>query len=319
MTHIEPIGAREALELFKAEGAECYALLARAGKVREALKGRKVNLCAIINAKSGRCAEDCAFCAQSARYDTKIEAHPLVPAEELVERSRAAAHKGVKEFSIVTSGKRVRSEREIAEICRALTLIRDEGRVFRCASLGILTFEMMVRLKEAGLTKYHHNLETARSYFPQICTTHDYEDDVRTVTAAKEAGLKVCSGGIFGLGESRAQRVEFAETLRDLAVDSVPINFLNPIPGTPFENRALLDPMESLKTIAIFRLMLPEQDIYICGGRETVLRDAHSWIFMAGANGLMVGNYLTTSGRDVDADLRMIQDLGLEPTTGEDP
>ncbi|MBU0753629.1 MAG: biotin synthase BioB [Planctomycetes bacterium] len=308
-----PIRTQEALHLFSLEGAALYALYARAGAVREALKGKKIKLCGIINAKSGRCSEDCSFCAQSAHHHAEVPVYPLVKEEEILDRAHALAERGVREFSIVTSGKRLRTEKEIASVCRAITRLKEEGRVFRCASLGVLPAEVLVRLREAGLTKYHHNLETARSFFPKICTTHDYEEDIATVRAAKDAGLKVCSGGLFGLGESRAQRVELARTLQELDVDAVPINFLNPIEGTPLQDQPLLTPMECLKIIAVYRLMLPEKDLYLCGGREVNLRDLQSWIFMAGANGMMVGNYLTTSGRNLDLDLAMIKDLGLEP------
>jgi biotin synthase len=223
----------------------------------------------------------------------------------------------VREFSIVTSGKTLKKPEEIDLVLEAVTRLREEGRVLRCASLGVLPQEVLARLKEAGLTKYHHNLEVARSFFPRICTTHDYDEDIATVRAAKELGLKVCSGGLFGLGESPEQRIELAETLRDLEVDAVPINFLNPIPGTPLAHQPALPAVECLKIIALYRLMMPDRDIYICGGRETNLRDLQSWIFMAGANGMMVGNYLTTSGRNIDLDLAMIRDLGLIPTPME--
>jgi biotin synthase len=170
---------------------------------------------------------------------------------------------------------------------------------------------MARQLKESGITTYHHNLETARSHFDKICTTHDYDEDVATVQIAQSAGLKVCSGGILGLGESWEQRVELAFTLKELDVDSIPINFLNAIPGTPMETRPLLSPMEALKCIALFRMINPEKDITICGGRERTLRDYQSWIFLAGANGFMIGDYLTTKGRNTAMDIEMIKDMGL--------
>jgi biotin synthase len=231
--------------------------------------------------------------------------------------ARDLSEKGVREFSIVTSGKTLHSVKEKEEILRALCLLREDGRVLRCASLGILSRGDLRLLKDAGLTKYHHNLETARSFFPAICSTHSYEEDVATVEAAKELGLKGCSGGLFGLGESLAQRVELAATLRELDVDSVPVNFLNPIPGTPLEKKDALTPLDCLKIIAVYRLMMPEKGIYVCGGRDLNLRDLQSWIFMAGANGLMVGDYLTTSGRNLELDLKMLSDLCLEPTALE--
>ena len=184
-----------------------------------------------------------------------------------------------------------------------------------CASLGILSEETLTSLKSSGLHSFHHNLETSRSFFPNICSTHDYEDDVNAVRRAKKLGFYVCSGGIFGLGESNAHRVELADTLRELDVDSIPINFLNPRPGTPLANQSSLTPVECLKIIALFRFMLPQKDIVICGGREMNLRDLQPLIFAAGANGMMIGNYLTTFGRDHEKDLQMVKDLGLTPNS----
>ena len=307
-----PIDRKEALELMSCEGAELYALLARAGAVRERTKGRGVKLCAILNAKSGRCPENCAFCAQSAHHCTDAPEYPLVGAEAMAARAREALALGAREYSIVTSGAGIRREEELRTLEQGLARVREETALMRCASLGNLDEEALARLKAAGLQTFHHNLECARSFFPRICTTHSYEEDVATVRRAKAAGLRVCSGGIFGLGESPAQRVELAETLRELDVDSVPVNFLNPIPGTPLEGRHDLTPLECLRIIAVFRLMLPDKDIVVCGGREVNLRDLQSWIFLAGANGMLVGDYLTTSGRDGAADLQMVRDLGLE-------
>jgi len=307
-----PIGIAEAEALLACEGAAFYALMARAGAVREKHKGRGVALCGILNARSGRCPEDCAFCAQSAHHHTDAPTYPLVSADEMVDRAHEVASMGAREYSIVTSGTTLSHESDIAEICTAVGRLADEGRLLRCASLGNLTLDTLVRLEKAGLTNYHHNLETARSFFPSVCTTHDYDDDVATVKRAKQAGLAVCSGGILGLGESPAQRVELFATLRDLDVDSIPLNFLNPIEGTPLENRRELIPQDCLKIIAVCRLMMPSKEIYVCGGREVNLRDLQSWIFMAGANGMMVGNYLTTSGRDAELDLQMVRDLGLD-------
>ena len=311
MTGAEPIDIAEAEALLAAEGAEFYSLMARAGAVRERHKGRSVTLCGILNAKSGRCPEDCAFCAQSAHHRSGAPIYPLVSSDRIVERAHEVEGMGAREYSIVTAGSSVRSDREIGEICEALGRLQSEGRMLRCASLGTLPEKTLARLRDAGLTNYHHNLETARSYFPSVCSTHDYEDDVDTVRRAKSAGLEVCSGGIFGLGESPAQRVELAVTLRELDVDSIPLNFLNPIPGTPLEGQNDLTPLDCLKIVAVYRLMMPAKDIYVCGGRELNLRDLQSWIFMAGANGMMVGNYLTTRGREHTLDLTMIRDLGL--------
>jgi biotin synthase len=291
-----------------------YEILASSERVRRHHKGIKVNLCGIVNAKSGLCKEDCSFCAQSVSYETGAKDYPMATAEEIAEAARKARESGAGEFSIVTSGTKIGKDADIETLKEALSLMRDDNTLERCASLGMLSRETLSELKEAGLESYHHNLETSRSFFPSICTTHDYEEDVRTVRTAKELGLYVCSGGIFGLGESWADRIELAETLRELQVDSIPVNFLNPRPGTPLEGPPKLTPIESLMIIALLRFMLPTKNIIVCGGREVNLRDLQPLIFSAGANGMMIGDYLTTKGRSPKDDLQMIEDLGLKPS-----
>jgi biotin synthase len=234
---------------------------------------------------------------------------------QILHKAREAETMGARRFSIVTSGKAL-TEKELEQVLQALRLVKEETGLALCASLGMLTQRKAHRLKEAGLSRYHHNLETAASFFPSICTTHRYEDDLNTLRSAQEAGLEICSGGIFGLGESAQQRLELAFTLREMAVDSVALNFLNPIPGTPLAMSNGLTPLEILKSVALFRFILPDKDIRICGGREVGLRDLHPLIFWAGANGIMIGNYLTTQGRNHRADLQMIQDLKLEVADG---
>lgn len=290
-----------------------YELLAVSEQVRRHHKGVEVNLCAIVNAKSGLCKEDCTFCAQSVKYDTGVKEYPMLAPEEIVNSAREAQGFGAREFSIVTSGTRVEKEKDVEALLTALQDMKDEVGMERCASLGILKREVLQRLKDSGLQSYHHNLETSRTFFPNICSTHEYDDDIQAVKTAKELGFHVCSGGVFGLGESWDQRIELAATLRDLDVDSIPINFLNPRPGTPLEDARNLTPFECLRIIALFRLMLPAKDIVICGGRHVNLRDLQPLIFAAGANGMMVGNYLTTPGRDPKDDLRILKDLGLSP------
>ncbi len=284
-------------------------------RIRDHYNGRGIRLCAIVNAKSGRCPEDCAFCAQSAHHQTEIEAYPLMGPDEILLKAQEAKAMGARRFAIVTSGKAL-SAKELDDAVQAIRLIKEEAGLIPCASLGMLTKEAALRLKEAGLNRFHHNLETARSFFPSICTTHAYEEDLDTLRRAKEAGLQVCSGGIFGLGESPEQRLELAYTLKEQSVDSVALNFLDPIPGTPLEKAAPLAPLEHLRFVALFRFILPDKDIRICGGREYGLRDLHPLVFWAGASGIMIGNYLTTRGRDHQADLQMIQDLGLEKHDG---
>ncbi|HYA04033.1 MAG TPA: biotin synthase BioB, partial [Syntrophobacteria bacterium] len=210
----------------------------------------------------------------------------------------------------VTSGYAL-TEDEMETVTRVAATLQSTTDLKVCASLGMLTEAAAKRLKASGVSRYHHNLETARSHFDQICTTHDYDEDVETVRVAKAAGLEVCSGCIMGLGETWEQRVEIAMTLRDLDVDSIPINFLNPILGTRMEKRPLLSPTEALRCIALFRFMHPQRDITVCGGREVTLKDFQSWVFLAGANGLMIGDYLTTKGRSAAMDIEMIRALGL--------
>lgn len=305
----------DAMTILQAQGAALTHILAGAHSLRERAFGQRVELCSIINAKSGRCAENCAFCAQSSHYQTAAPVFPLKSCEEIVAGARQAEAEGSHCFGIVTSGTRV-NEKEFEEILEAIREIRNTTTIAPSASLGILNEEMACKLAKAGCVTYHHNLETARSFFPHICTTHDYEEDIKTVRFAKAAGIKVCCGGIFGLGESLEQRIELAMTLRDLEVDSVPLNFLNPIAGTPLENQANLTPLDCLRIIALFRYILPKRRISVCGGREINLRDFQSWIFMAGASGTMVGTYLTTSGRDRVADLQMFRDAEVEVDGG---
>lgn len=307
------ISREESAFLLSLSGADMFDFFGVANRLREEYSGKYIKLCAIINAKSGGCEEDCAFCAQSSHYKTKVHVYPLVSNAKIVESAKKAKSDGAIEFSIVTSGYSIETTEEIKKLAFAISEMKKATGMGACASLGILSETTLKKLKEAGLNHYHHNLETARSYFPEICTTHDYDDDIKAVLNAKKCGLKVCCGGIFGLGESIEQRVELLMTLKELDVDSVPINFLNPIPGTPLEGKNHLTPMECLKIIALARVLLPDKDIVICGGREVNLRDLQPMMFFAGANGTMTGDYLTTRGRPSEEDLRMIESCGLEP------
>jgi biotin synthase len=303
----------EALRLMALDGVRIYDLFPSANRIARHFKGWEAELCGIVNAKSGRCPEDCAFCAQSAHHTTNAPVYGLRPEEELVAAAREGAGICANRFGIVTSGTAVSEGPELDRVCAAVARIAAEGEVSPCASLGILSESVLRSLKDAGLKGYHHNLETARSFFPHICTTHDYEEDVATVAAAKSLGLMTCSGGIFGLGESPAQRVEMALTLRTLDVDSVPVNFLVAVPGTRLEATAPLPPLECLKIVAVYRFLLPRATIKVCAGRDRNLGDLASWIFYAGANGMMVGNYLTTAGREPALDLAMLRSLGFSP------
>lgn len=296
--------------LLSASYTRASELFPGASMLREKYFGRKISLCTITNAKSGKCSEDCAFCAQSSFHGTAQE-YFLKSWSELAEIGESAAGTSQSRFSLVTSGRSLNSG-EIQEIAKAVRRLANNG-VRTCASLGILKAADFDLLKQAGLDRYHHNLETAPGFFPKICTTHDIADRIQTVNEARQAGLSVCSGGVFGLGETDAQVVEMALTLKKLDVDAVPVNFLIPIPGTPLENVPRITPLRCLKIISMLRYVLPEKEIIVCGGRIENLGELHPFVFMAGASGVMTGNYLTRTGRTMDEDKRLIRDLGLEP------
>jgi len=318
MLHTEPkasnshlgIDKQSALAFVQCRGDELYELFATARRVREKFRGNRVDLCSIVNAKSGACPEDCSFCAQSSHNRTQTNIYPLLNKESIIEAALFARQHGVKRFCIVTSGN-APSNSDLDNICHFISELRKQ-EILPCATLGMLGHDELKMLKEAGLNRYHHNLETSEAFFSEICTTHTYEDKMKTVEAVKALDLSLCSGGIFGLGESWEDRIEMAFALKDIGVDSVPVNFFTPVKGTPLDNRELLSPLEALKIIAIYRLILPECEIRVCGGRPLTLRDLNSHIFTAGADGLLLGNYLTTQGRDPKDDLQMIRDMGLE-------
>ncbi|MDD2366246.1 MAG: biotin synthase BioB [Desulfuromonadaceae bacterium] len=306
------LDAEEAVRLSTASAADRLLLFAEAARIRDHFIGNRVFLCSIINAKSGRCSENCAFCAQSVYHDSGAPVYPLVNEDEMVRCAILAEQDGAGCYGIVTSGTGINNNDELDRVCRVVTRIKSETGISPSCSLGIIDVEKAVRLKNAGMETYHHNIETARSFFPNICTTHDYEDDLATISAAKSVGLKVCCGGIFGLGETFEQRVEMAITLRELGVDSIPLNFLNPVAGTLLEKADNLTPMECLTIISVYRFLLPDKRLSVCGGRERNLRELQSWIFLAGASGTMTGNYLTTPGRPPELDKQMLRDLEMD-------
>ena len=282
-------------------------LVAAAGSMAAGAEIRPFT-CGIINAKSGRCGEDCSFCAQSRYHKTQTPVYGLLEAEKVYEHACRLAERNVTRMGIVTSGGGP-SGRDFEALCRMAERITANLGIKLCASLGLLDRDQATSLRQAGFSSYHHNLETARSYYGAICTTHGYDLRVETVRRAKEAGLRVCSGGLFGLGESWEQRLELAETLHELDVDSIPINFLIPIPGTRLENATGLSVHDALALVAIFRLMHPGRDIVICGGRNRTLGEWDRVLAFAGANGLMVGDYLTTQGSPLDRDLEMLAQM----------
>ena len=300
----------KAIELINVSNADTMLLLAMADKIRQKFNTNEVDCCAIINARSGHCSEDCKFCAQSAYNKTGVEVYGLLPEEEIVAAAQKAKAAGAVRFSIVTSGRGQQEQEDFRKICKTLTRIKEEVKIEVCASLGILTKEQALALKEAGVTRFHSNIETAPSHFPAICSTHTYQDKMSTLEAARAAGIRVCSGGILGLNETPEQRVEMAMELKRLGVDSVPLNILNPVKGSPFADNKPLTTWEILRSFAVFRFILPRALIRTAGGREVNLRDMQALALSGGLNGIMIGGYLTTGGRDPHADKIMLQDLG---------
>lgn len=308
------VDRRMALSLHATSDKDIPELLAGANKIARHLKGNRISLCSILNAKSGRCPEDCAFCSQSSHHKSKIPVYPVLSDKQIFRSFEEVGAYPIDRFGIVISGKRLMGGYETEAICSAIRMLRQStDATMVCASLGVLSDGAAADLKESGLQSYHHNLETSRAFFPRVCSTHSYDERVNTVRIAKDAGFSVCSGGIFGMGESAEDRVDMALLLRELDVDSVPLNFLVPIPGIKLAAAEPLRPLEILKIIALFRYVLPEKDIRVCGGRERNLRDLQSLLFFAGANGIMLGNYLTTTGRPPEEDLLLLSDLGLRP------
>ena len=308
-----PLEGEDLAEFVSAVAQACGESLAEllrcARDIRQERLGRTVSLCAIVNARSGRCPENCSFCAQSAHFRTNAPVHAFLTPDAIENAARAMRELGATRFGIVSSGLVLSND----DFFLLLESVRRVSGLGLCAdaSCGLVTPERFAALKSAGLSAYHHNLETARSFFPAICTTHDYEADVQAIRDALTAGLCVCSGGIFGLGESWEQRAELALTLRELGVTSVPVNFLTPIPGTPMADRLPLSPEEALKIVALLRFLLPDAHLRICGGRATVFGHAGAIEpLTAGASGLMIGNCLTTKGPDVASDQQAILDGG---------
>jgi biotin synthase len=295
--------------------ADIYTLLSWANRVREHYKGNKIHLCSIVNVKAGGCSENCKFCSQSAAYQTESPRYGLVDIPPVLTAADEAKQNGVTALGLVAAWKGLDEGPVLDEICNRLEELKTAGKARPDASLGIIKNKRVAeRLRSAGLECYNHNLESSQRFFGKVCTTHTYEDRVETIQHLKAAGIKICSGGIIGMGETREDRCDLAFSLRDLGVNIVPINILNPIEGTPFAGKPSLAPLEVLKTIACFRLILPKQEIMVAGGRTVNLRDLQSMIFMAGASALMVGNYLTTLNQSVEKDLQMLKDLGLDPS-----
>jgi biotin synthase len=314
------ISRAEAQWLFELEdAADLHDLLGWANRIRERFKGNKIHLCSIVNAKAGNCSENCRFCAQSSFYQTGSPKYGFVDPEPVLEAAEEASRHGVTAVGLVAAWKGLQEGPLLDEVCDRIRELTASGKTRPDASLGLIKSQRVAdRLREAGLECYGHNLESSRRFFPSHCTTHSYEDRLETIRYLKNAGIKICSGGIIGMGETRADRCDLAFALKEIGAHVVPINILNPIAGTPFEANPPLPPLEILKTIACFRLILPRQEIMIAGGRTANLRDLQSMIFLAGASALMVGNYLTTLNQPVERDLQMLKDLGLDPDWDRD-
>lgn len=304
----------EAKALIRTSDDDTMVLLAMADKIRQKFSGKSVDLCAIINARSGSCPEDCKFCAQSARYCTGVKTYGFLPEDDVVASARKAKEAGAARFDIVTAGRDQHDPKDFDEIVHLIRRIRQEVGIEVCCSLGFLTPDQARRLHEAGLSRLHCNIETAPSYFSEVCTTHTMEEKVQNVTTAQAAGIRVCCGGIIGLGESLDQRVEMAFQLKKMKIDAIPLNVLNPVPGTPFAHNERLAPMEILRSFAMFRFVLPKAQIRTAGGRQVNLRSLQSLALAGGMNGVMIGNYLTTKGTSPAEDIRMLHDLGRDQT-----
>ena len=291
------------LEFFKT--CELEALCSGADMIRKAFKGDEVDLCSIINARSGRCPEDCKYCAQSAHYDTDCQIYDFLPTEQILELCKLNANEGVNRFSIVTSGRALSGE-EFEKALATYKVLAKECDIKLCASMGFLNKEQLIRLKEVGVSSYHHNIETSRRHFPNICTTHTYEDKLNTFKLLKEVGLRICSGGIIGMGEDFDDRIDMALDLHEAGVASIPLNALMPIKGTPLENMPRLSEDEILRTVAIFKYINPEADVRLAAGRA-LLTDDGAKAFMSGANATITGNMLTTAAcASIRSDKEMI-------------
>jgi biotin synthase len=305
------ITREEALRLGELEDrAEIAALVERAWAARIERFGDSTDMCSLVNAKSGGCAEDCGFCAQSRHAEADTPMHPMMDPEQILEHARAAEAAGAHRFCLVTQGQGL-SRRDFDKVLEGVRLVASHTNLKRCVSIGHMSAERAQALKQAGVQRVHHNVETARSYYPEVSTTVRYEGRLRTIEAVRQAGLETCVGGILNLGETREQRVEMAFELAEIDPVSVPVNLLNPRPGTKFGDRQPMDPWEVVKWIAIFRLILPGALFRLCGGRVENLGELQGTAVRAGLNGVMMGNFLTTLGNPPEADRAMFEELGL--------
>ena len=307
----EPISREEALAVLNSSDDELLDVLQAAYKIRKNFFGKKVSLHVLKNAKSGACPEDCSFCSQSKSAATEVEEYPMESADEIVAGAQDALEMDALRYCVVTSS-RAPSEDEMKIICEAAAKIKAQNpRLELCASMGFLTEEKALRLKESGIDRFNHNLETSANFYPSICSTHKFEDRVETARTVKKVGLDLCCGGLIGMGESLEDRVDLGMMLKELKTDSAPINFLDPREGTDLEGQERLTPNDCLRTLAMFRFILTYSEVRIAGGRETCLRDLQP-LSLYPANSMFTNGYLTTGGQDFEADKRMIEDAGFE-------
>jgi len=285
-------------------------LCAAANQIREHFCGNAFDLCTIINGKSGKCSENCKYCAQSAFYQTKVEEYPLLSTEKIVEQAKYNDERGVLRYSIVTSGRKL-NDNEVDQVCESIRAVRQATGIAVCASFGLLDEPQFAKLHAAGVTRVHNNLETSRRNFPNVCTSHTYDDKIAAIRDAQRAGLNVCSGGIMGLGETMEDRIDMALELRELGVRSIPVNMLNPIPGTPYENNKLLTNEEMCRIVAVFRFLVPNASIRLAGGRG-LLADKGRQCFLSGANAAISGDMLTTEGITIEQDMKLLEELGYK-------
>ena len=303
------IGREDDLSVFI--DCDLHTLCEGADKIREHFVGAEVDLCSIINGRSGKCPEDCKYCAQSAHHKTECEVYDFLPQSKIMEMCKINEREGVDRFSIVTSGRALTGE-EFEKAIEAYKAMSEECNIELCASMGFLTLEQFKRLKEVGVTSYHHNIETSRRNFPNICTTHTYDQKLATLKLVKEAGLYVCSGGIIGMGETFEDRIDMAMDLYEAGADSIPINTLMPIKGTPLENQPLLEEEEIMRTIAMFRFINPKADIRLAAGRALLTGDGEE-AFKAGASATITGNMLTTVAcATIRSDKAMLKRMGRD-------
>lgn len=281
-----------------------------ANEIRKYFCGNRFDICTIINGKSGRCSENCKFCAQSIHYPVHAPEYPIIGTDAIVEEALYNYNKGILRYSVVTSGRRL-SDEELDGLCESYKEVAKSCNIALCASHGLLTYEQFVNLKKAGVDRYHNNLETSRRNFPNICTTHTYDDKINAIKNAQKAGMEVCSGGIMGLGETMEDRIDMALDLRELGITSIPINILNPIKRTPFQDRHILSPAQVRRIVAIYRFILPKSAIRLAGGRGLLLDKGKS-AFKSGANAAISGDMLTTSGITIEEDMKLIKALNYE-------